>query len=251
MAKTSRKSREGTSPSAGRAIPKQERSRERVATILAATARLLAKSGFDALNTRQIAAAAKLPPGLLYHYFPNKGAIVMRLAEQNVQPLRQELAQMLSEAKATSWREAIRRLIGELTTAYRAEPASTAILQALQSDPELRRLNAAMNDQFARMIAKFLRAAGARVDSRTLLRAAHLVVLLCDAVAPDLVAASPREAGKLSAEISTLLIAYLGVMLQEPARETEVPAKHPLELLHAPVSSEPGSVHRHRTAAPD
>ena len=153
----------------------------------------------------------------------------MRLAEQNVQPLRQELAQMLSEAKATSWREAIRRLIGKLTAAYRAEPAATAILQALQSDPELRRLNAEMNDQFARMIAKFLRAAGARVDSRTLLRAARLVVLLCDAVAPDLVAASPREAEKLSAEISTLLIAYLGMMLQEPARGTDVPAKHPLE----------------------
>ena len=129
--------------------------------------------------------------------------------------------------KPTSWREAIRRLIGKLTAAYRAEPAAPAILQALQSDPELRRLNAKMNDQFARMIAKFLRAAGARVDSRTLLRAAHLVVLVCDAVAPDLVAASPREAEKLSAEISTLLIAYLGMMLQEPATGADVPAKHP------------------------
>ena len=224
-----KKSRKRKVSPASRAIPKQERSRERVATILAATARLLAKSGFDALNTRQIAAAARLPPGLLYHYFPNKAAIVMRLAEQNVQPLRQELAQMLDEAKATSWREAIRRLIGKLTAAYRAEPAATAILQALQSDPELRRLNGEMNDQFARIIAKFLRAAGARVDSITLLRAAGLVVLLCDAVAPDLVAASPREAEKLSAEISTMLIAYLGMMLQERARGTDVHAKHPLE----------------------
>ncbi|WP_422304158.1 TetR/AcrR family transcriptional regulator [Candidatus Binatus sp.] len=228
MAKTSRKRSDRTVSQASRAIPKQERSRERVAAILAATARLLAKSGFDGLNTRQIAAAAKLPPGLLYHYFPNKGAIVMLLAEQNVQPLRQELAQMLSAAKATSWREAIRRLIGKLAAAYRAEPAAMAILQALQSDPELRRLNGEMNNQFARIIAKFLRAAGARVDSRTLLRAAHLVVLLCDAVAPDLVAASPREAEKLSAEISTLLIAYLGMMLQEHARGTDVSAKPPV-----------------------
>lgn len=211
MAKTPRKSRERTvSPAGRRAIPKQERSRERVATILAATARLLAQSGFDALNTRQIAAAAKLPPGLIYHYFPNKGAIVMLLAEQTVQPLRQELAQMLSGAKAISWREAIRRLIGKLTAAYRAEPAATAILQALQSDPELRQLNMEMNDRFARMIAKFLRAAGARVDSRTLLRAARLVVLVCDAVAPDLVSAGPFAAEQLRDEVSELLVAYLG-----------------------------------------
>ena len=250
MAKTSRKSREGTLPSAGRAIPKQERSRERVATILAATARLLAKSGFDALNTRQIAAAAKLPPGLLYHYFPNKGAIVMRLAEQNVQPLRQELAQMLSEAKATSWREAIRRLIGKLSAAYRAEPAATAILQALQSDPGLRQFNEEMNAEFAQIIAEFMRVAGARANSRTLLRAGRLFVLVCDAVAPDLVSASPREAGKLSAEISTLLIAYLGMMLQNLPGGKDLHAKHPLDLLHALESSEPGRMHRHRTVAP-
>ncbi|MGA7869290.1 MAG: TetR/AcrR family transcriptional regulator [Candidatus Binatus sp.] len=212
MAKTPRRSRTRTVSS--RAIPKQERSRARVATILAATARLLAKSGFDALNTRQIAAAAKLPPGLLYHYFPNKAAIVMRLAEQNVQPLREELAQMLSEARATSWREAIRRLIAKLSAAYRAEPAATAILQALQSDPELRRLNAEMNDQFARMIARFLRAVGARADSRTLMRSARLVVLICDAVAFDLVAVGPAAAEKLSDEVSVLLVSYLGKYLR-------------------------------------
>ena len=223
MTKTLRKNR--TISPASRATPKQARSRERVATIISVTARLLAQSGFDALNTRQIAAAAKLPPGLLYHYFPNKAAIVVRLAEQSVQPLRQELAKMLGDAKAASWKQSIRMLIGKLTSAYRAEPAAAAILRALQSDPELRQLNAEMNDQFARMIATFLRAAGARVDSRTLLRASRLVVLLCDAVAPDLVAASSQEAEKLSAEISTLLIAYLGLMLQEPVRGTNVLTK--------------------------
>ncbi len=199
---------------AQRAIPQQERSKERVAAILAAASRLLTKHGFDALNTRQIAAAAKLPPGLLYHYFPNKAAIVMRLAEQNVQPLRRELAQMLGGAKATSWRKDISRLIGKLAATYRAEPAATAILQALQSDPELRRLNVAMNHQFARMITRFLRAAEARADSKTLMRSARLFVLICDAVALDLVAVGPGEAEKLSDEVSALLIAYLGKYLR-------------------------------------
>jgi len=193
-----------------RAIPQQERSRERVAAILAAASRLLTKYGFDGLNTRQIAAAAKLPPGLVYHYFPNKTAIVMHLAEQTVQPLRNELAQLLGKAEAGSWRTAIRQFVGKLTAVYRGEPASAAILQAIQSDPELRRFNRRMNEQFARMIARFLRAAGARPDSRSLLRSAHLVVLICDAVAPDLVAVSRAEAEKLSDEVSGLLVSYLG-----------------------------------------
>jgi AcrR family transcriptional regulator len=192
-----------------RAIPQQERSRERVAAILAAASRLLTKYGFDALNTRQIAAAAKLPPGLVYHYFPNKTAIVMQLAEQSVQPLRHELAQLLGKAKAGSWREAMRQFVGKLTEVYRGEPAAAAILQAIQSDPDLRRFNRRLNEQFARMIARFLRAGGARSDSRSLLRSAHLIVLICDAVAPDLVAINRAEAEKLSDEVSGLFVSYL------------------------------------------
>lgn len=193
-----------------RAIPQQERSRERVAAILAAASRLLTEYGFDALNTRQIAATAKLPPGLLYHYFPSKTAIVMELAEQFVQPLRQELAQLLANAKAGAWREAIFQLVAKLTAVYRGDQAGVGILQALQSDPDLRQFNRRMNEQFARTIARFLRAAGAQSDSRSLLRSSRLVVLLGDAVAPDLAAASRAEAERLSAEVSALLVSYLG-----------------------------------------
>jgi hypothetical protein len=69
-------------------------------------------------------------------------------------------------------------LVGKLTAVYQAEPATAAILQALQSDPDLRRFNQKMNEQFARMIAKFLRAGGAQSDSRSLMRSARLVVLI-------------------------------------------------------------------------
>lgn len=71
-----------------------------------------------------------------------------------------------------------------------------------------------MNEQFARMIARFLRAAGARSDSRSLLRSARLVVLICDAVAPDLVAVNRAEAENLSDEVSGLLVSYLGKYLR-------------------------------------
>jgi len=214
MARVEATTRKRTAGLNRRAIPQQERSRERVAAILAAASRLLSEYGFDALNTRQIAAAATLPPGLLYHYFPNKTAIVMELAEQSVQPLRHELVQLLSKAKAGTWREAIRQLVDKLTAVYRDEQAAAAVLQALQSDPDLRQFNRRMNEQFARMIARFLRAAGAQSDSRSLLRSSRLVVLICDAVAPDLVAVSRAEAEKLSDEVSELLVSYLGKYLR-------------------------------------
>jgi AcrR family transcriptional regulator len=192
-----------------RAIPQQQRSRERVATILAVTSRLLGEVGFDVLNTRQIAAAAHLPPSLVYHYFPNKQSIVKALAEQTVVPLRDQLAQSLTEVKIRSWREAIRGLVDKMTSTYRRVPGAGAIVQALQSDPDLIRFNREMNDQFARMFVRFFQAAGADADPSALLRAGRLILLIFDAITFDLVSGSRRDAAKLSAEVSDLLIAYL------------------------------------------
>ncbi len=197
-----------------RATPRQQRSRDRVATILAVTSRLLVECGFDALNTRQIAAAAGLPPSLLYHYFPNKGAIVKALAQRTVMPLRRELTGLLSEVKIGFWREALRRLVTKMVRTYRREPAAGAIMEALQSDPDLKRFNHEMNDDFAQMFVRFFRAAGAEIHPRGLLRIARLVIVVFDAVVPDLVAASPREAQKIAAEVSTLLVGYLGAYLR-------------------------------------
>jgi AcrR family transcriptional regulator len=219
------KTRKGPGAPSQRTIPQQERSRERVAAILAAASRLLAKYGFDGLNTRQIAAAAKLPPGLLYHYFPNKAAIVMRLAEDTVQPLRHHLARSLNKAKAGAWQGAIRELVSKMTAIYRAEPATAAVLQALLSDPELRRFYQDMDAHWAHMMATFLRVAGAETDSKTLLRAGRIFVLFCDAVTPDLVTASPGEAKRLSAQVSAMAIAYFGTLFREAAPETEVLSK--------------------------
>ena len=62
--------------------PRQERSRKKVAAILAAARQLLEQEGAEALNTNRIALEAGISVATLYEYFPNKGAIAHRLIEQ-------------------------------------------------------------------------------------------------------------------------------------------------------------------------
>src|SRR5215471_3682199 len=59
----------------GRA-PQQSRSREKVARILATTARLLEQRPYEEIGTKLIAAEAGVSVGILYRFFPDKEAIV-------------------------------------------------------------------------------------------------------------------------------------------------------------------------------
>jgi AcrR family transcriptional regulator len=64
--------------------PRQERSAATVAAIFEATARILHTRGGAALNTNAIADLAGISIGTLYQYFPDKKAILIALARQEL-----------------------------------------------------------------------------------------------------------------------------------------------------------------------
>jgi AcrR family transcriptional regulator len=61
---------------AARKTPVQQRSRAMVQRIVDAGQAVLIEYGYDGASTNRIAEAAKVSPGSLYQYFPNKDAIV-------------------------------------------------------------------------------------------------------------------------------------------------------------------------------
>ncbi len=63
--------------------PKQSRARATVADILAATARILERDGYEAVTTNEIARVAGVGVGSLYQYFATKEAVVEALQEQH------------------------------------------------------------------------------------------------------------------------------------------------------------------------
>ena len=62
--------------------PVQERALKQITNILETTAQLLEQVGQDDLTTILVAKHAGISVGTLYHYFPNKYAIMYALAEQ-------------------------------------------------------------------------------------------------------------------------------------------------------------------------
>ena len=79
-----------------RRVPRQARSRERLARMLDAAEALLVSEGPAALTTTRVAAAAGVSVGSLYQYLPDKEAIVEALAGRYLaefEALMQQLAE--------------------------------------------------------------------------------------------------------------------------------------------------------------
>jgi AcrR family transcriptional regulator len=97
-----------------RRTPQRDGSRETVSVIFEATARILAAHGRAGLNTNRIAEVAGISVGGLYGYFPNKEAILLAMARQELDLVRDRVLAALTrgdDADVHPVRRAIRALI--------------------------------------------------------------------------------------------------------------------------------------------
>jgi AcrR family transcriptional regulator len=117
--------RPATSP---RKQPSQERSRATVDALLAATARVLQRDGYDRASTNKIALAAGVSIGSLYQYFPSKEAIVAALIEREVEAQFRVVETKLAEVLDAPLPVAVRALIEAILECHRLHPKLHKVL---------------------------------------------------------------------------------------------------------------------------
>jgi AcrR family transcriptional regulator len=141
-----------------RAIPAQARSTATVEKILAAAANILAHEGLPALNTNAVAARAGINVATVYHYFPDKVAILAELFRRDLatrhQYLITRLEEMPSLADMTGWGVDV---IGSLLQLRIQDPATAVLRRACRTVPQLLELEEQENDRIADVFAKLLR----------------------------------------------------------------------------------------------
>lgn len=122
--------------------PVQERAKLRTRQILDVTARLLGEVGFDELTTILIAKELSISVGSLYHYYPNKQAILHALGDRWLSTMSQALGETEALAlEALTLTEFIDKAIDRMLAVYRAERAILPLAQAMWAVPELRDLD--------------------------------------------------------------------------------------------------------------
>jgi AcrR family transcriptional regulator len=134
-----------TAGEAGRQ-PRQERSRNRVETILEVALELVVEQGAEALAMREVARRAEVQISSIYQYFPSKAHIIRELAKRNLARVRlllqDEVRRLLAEFhNRPPVGAAVNRLVDAYFAHYRDQPDALAVWAGAQSDHGLRELD--------------------------------------------------------------------------------------------------------------
>jgi len=136
--------------------PLQTRSRETVAVILEATARILEAEGLEAANTNAIAARAGVSIGSVYQYFPDKSAIFAELIHKAEADLGDNLEMLLARTAGLALEERVVILVKAGVGQQMQRPQLARILDYLdasfRTDPILK----AADERILRLIMQLL-----------------------------------------------------------------------------------------------
>jgi AcrR family transcriptional regulator len=186
--------------------PAQERSRETVAALLTAAARILAEDGYERASVNRIAARAGVSVGSLYQYFPTKEALVAAVAQRLADEMLAVFQQGLAEAALRPFDECIRLVALQTVRAFRVNPRLRRVI--VSELPESLLDSSDFDRGFTLGLEAFLDHHRARVRPRDHALAAAILKTAVEAAAKEAsLRGEPDEA--VAEELAHLIVGYL------------------------------------------
>lgn len=141
-----------------RVAPRQKRSLERIARIVAATKRLLEGDDADSVTTSTVAAEAGVPVSSVYRYFPNIYSIHRTILEEFKSETDRIIDGILNDAEQQDWRESLSGMIFGLRQLVVDNPSYGAVFRLTLTTHELRAVRETWNLRLAGVLATRWRA---------------------------------------------------------------------------------------------
>jgi TetR/AcrR family transcriptional regulator len=112
-------------------------------SILARAGELFAAQGYHAASMNQVAEACGLSKATLYHYYRDKDALLVSIADGHVSRLQTLVAEVLAQRlkPEAQFRELVRRIVAEYAGAQHAHRVLTEDVKFLQPDDRRRILD--------------------------------------------------------------------------------------------------------------
>ena len=159
--------------------PSQARSAATYASILSAATDIVVERGIKDLNTNLVAESAGINVGTLYHYFPNKAAILAELFRvqqaHRDEMLLAKFAELADTRDVRRWTSQLFEVIARLR---REEPTMPEMRRAFNSVPELARRDRDGRERYANLLAGQLTRRFASLGAARANAAADLVTTL-------------------------------------------------------------------------
>jgi AcrR family transcriptional regulator len=192
--------------------PRQDRAKATVDAILAATARILVKEGYDKASTNRIAEAAGVSVGSLYQYFPSKEALVAALIEQHSAEMMRFIEEKaVSTTPADPLRDVVRDVVQAMIDAHRVNPKLHRVLmEQVPRVGSLKRLSE-LDDRVLAMIRVYLELRKAEIRPTNLKLVAFMLTSIVEAVTHGAVLMHPEYLvdAELVDETTEVIMRYL------------------------------------------
>jgi len=191
--------------------PSQVRSQVTVEAILDAAAQVFEARGYASGTTNHIARRAGVSIGSLYEYFPNKDAIVVALADRELERERQEILMVLESSRRKSLAALLREFVETLVGFHARSPALHRIVfDEAEHPPQSHACVLRFEEALAHALEGALRKRRLAVHDPDL--AAHLVVQTTESLAHRFVLRGIHELDQAAfvEEVTRLLARYLG-----------------------------------------
>ncbi len=192
--------------------PRQARGQERVEALLDAAAALLAEGGVEAVTTNAVAARADAHIGSLYHFFPNKQAILDALAERYVAEITILWDEVFDEERMRTMPAAylIEGVIEQMAAFELAHQGFQALFYGAGESGAT--ASARIGEELMRRVSRGLAARYADHHPERLWLVAAVMVGAVKAILPGALPGTHAGADALRAELKRMLIAYLDTL---------------------------------------
>lgn len=194
-----------------RRLPRQSRSQERVNAILDAAAQLFAEIGYDAATTNAIAERANTRIGSLYHFFPNKEAILNALSERYRAELRDLNETVLAPdvVKTMPLPELIDRVVDEYARYSVRKAGFEHIFYGSQAPDHLRFVSEQMHQEIVAAVENVIALRAPHVDAAQRSVTANLMVAAVKAAMPFTAQEGGLAPEQVLANLKLMLTSYL------------------------------------------
>ena len=193
-----------------RAQPVQKRAQERRNLILGVTAELLEEVGQDDLTTILVAKRAGVSVGTLYHYFPNKYAIMYALAEQWVGEMDVALQALEAEpVESYSVKRFVEGSVERMLAVYTNQQGLLPLVQAMYGVPELKELDLVHDELIITSMARMFKRMDISSKANELARLGRTYLELSHALIIVAVNQNKTDAEKTLCELKFLNLSLL------------------------------------------
>jgi AcrR family transcriptional regulator len=151
--------------SARRRAPRQERSRERIATILDVTAGLVDEVDPDLVTTTLIAERAGISVGSIYTYFDDRSMVFDAVVERSINMLYEAVGQARASATGLPWIDGCFAVVDCLVEHYRTQPGFRRLWFSPHLSPVMIDAMRRSDEMQAHRLVEQLRDRGVRLDS--------------------------------------------------------------------------------------